>query len=200
MTLKELQQWQFTEGKSDQWWIHADGEPEPEPMQLLEIVEAQRTSGWHEVRLLHESQANQENPAWIDFDWAGPPRMTAQTPTPIPQVAEPSAEDSSQNLSIGTVIFVLLCAAGWFAFTQNAEERLSEQIQDDAATEMRRIERSVAEDAVAEYRIAKRNGSALDAYGAASLVVAAYLQANDQHNYKKWKKVEDEEKARYESQ
>jgi hypothetical protein len=59
--------------------------------------------------------------------------------------------------------------------------------------EMQRIENNVAEDAVKQYEIAKKNGSAIDAYVQAGVVSAAYLQANDEENYKKWKEIEAQE-------
>lgn len=58
---------------------------------------------------------------------------------------------------------------------------------------MQDIENQVAADAVKQYEIAKRNGSAIDAFSAASMVCAAYLQAKDEANYKKWKEIEKQE-------
>lgn len=60
-------------------------------------------------------------------------------------------------------------------------------------SQMSAIENKVAEDAVKQYEIAKRNGSPMDAYVQAGLVSAAYLQANDEENYKKWKQIESQE-------
>jgi hypothetical protein len=65
-----------------------------------------------------------------------------------------------------------------------------------ARSVMGQIEREVAEDAVERYEIAKRSGSAIDAYVQAGLVCAAYLQAKDEQNYQKWKKIEAEEARR----
>ena len=45
-------------------------------------------------------------------------------------------------------------------------------------------------DAVTQYRIAKRIGSAMDAYVHAGLAAAAFLQANDEENYQMWKRIE----------
>ena len=53
-----------------------------------------------------------------------------------------------------------------------------------------KIKDSVAEDAVRQYGIAKRNGDPVDVYVASSMVCAAYLQAGDETNYKKWKAIE----------
>tara|TARA_R110000822_G_scaffold123489_3_gene257893 strand:+ start:4677 stop:4976 length:300 start_codon:yes stop_codon:yes gene_type:complete len=58
--------------------------------------------------------------------------------------------------------------------------------------QMDKIENQVAQDAVRQFEIAQKNGNDMDAYSAASMVVAAYLQAEDEDNYKKWKKVQDE--------
>lgn len=58
---------------------------------------------------------------------------------------------------------------------------------------MQKIENQVAADAVKQYEIAKKNGSAMDAYVQAGMVAAAFLQAKDEENYKKWKKIEEEE-------
>ena len=59
-----------------------------------------------------------------------------------------------------------------------------------------RIEQQVAADAVKQYEIAKRSGSAMDAYVHAGLVVAAYLQAKDEVKYTKWKAIEKQEASR----
>ena len=71
-----------------------------------------------------------------------------------------------------------------------------EDIHKQAQKEMRRIEADVAEDAVRQYVIAKRSGSAMDAYLHASLAAAAYLQAKDEANYQKWKAIERQEGIR----
>jgi hypothetical protein len=63
-------------------------------------------------------------------------------------------------------------------------------IEKQAQNEINKIEHQVALDAEKQYSIAKRNGTDMDAYVQASLVAAAYLQANDEVNYKKWKEVE----------
>ena len=65
--------------------------------------------------------------------------------------------------------------------------------ESQAKTEMNKIENQVAEDAIRQYEIAKRSGSAMDAYVQAGMVAAAFLQAEDEANYKKWKEIEKEE-------
>ena len=61
---------------------------------------------------------------------------------------------------------------------------------------MQRTENQVAEDAAKQYEIANRNGSAMDACVQADLVAAAYLQAKDEANYRKWKAISREENSR----
>lgn len=66
-------------------------------------------------------------------------------------------------------------------------------IEEQAQKEISKIELQVALDAEKEYGIAKRNGSVMDVYVQAGFVAAAYLQANDEDNYKKWKTIEKKE-------
>lgn len=88
--------------------------------------------------------------------------------------------------SLKVIIFIML-----FSSCTSQEE-----IDKKVDQEMAKIENKVAEDAVKEYEIAKKNGSPMDAYNAASAVTAAYLQANDEEKYKKWKKIEEQEAKR----
>lgn len=73
----------------------------------------------------------------------------------------------------------------WFLFDGGLEQQ--------AASNMQKIENQVAADFEKQYDIAKKNGTAMDAYSAAMMVSAAYLQANDEPNYKKWKEIEKQE-------
>ena len=86
---------------------------------------------------------------------------------------------SKQQLIIGAVIAVAVLL---FLFGGGLEMQAASELQD--------IHDQVAEDAVKQYQIAKRNGSAVDACVAAGLVTASYLQANDEANYKIWKQTE----------
>lgn len=83
---------------------------------------------------------------------------------------------------IGAIGFVIVI---WFYFGGG--------LQHQAAKQMQTIENQVAEDAVKQYNIAKSSGNAMDAYVHAGLVAAAYLQAKDEANYKKWKNIEKQE-------
>lgn len=64
-------------------------------------------------------------------------------------------------------------------------------IEKQAAQNMQKITNQVATDSVKQYEIAKRNGATpIDICVQAGLVSAAYLQAQDESNYRKWKGIE----------
>lgn len=80
------------------------------------------------------------------------------------------------------VLVALAAVLGWYVlsgFTSMAARSNMEDIRDQ-----------VADDAVAQYRIAERNGTAMDKCVHAGLVSAAYIQAHDEENYRLWKAVE----------
>lgn len=64
--------------------------------------------------------------------------------------------------------------------------------EDQVQKDVNNISSQVARDAEKQYEIARKNGEDMDAYLQAGIVAAAYLQANDEANYKKWKKIEKE--------
>jgi len=80
---------------------------------------------------------------------------------------------------LGVVILVVII---WFYFGGGLEQQASKQ--------METIQNKVALDSEKEYEIAKRNGDLMEIYVHAGLVAAAYLQAKDEVNYKKWKEIE----------
>ena len=53
------------------------------------------------------------------------------------------------------------------------------------------IEKKVSQDAIKQYEIAKRGGSAIDACVQAGIVSASFLQAKDESNYQQWKEQEE---------
>jgi hypothetical protein len=91
---------------------------------------------------------------------------------------------NADHLSGGQVIGGLLLggAALWFFAGGGLEQQ--------AAKDLQNIENQVAEDSVQEYNIAKNQGDPMQVCVQAGLVSAAYLQANDQKNYNKWKGIE----------
>lgn len=67
---------------------------------------------------------------------------------------------------------------------------INSSINEAAQEQMNDISNQVAKDAEKQYNIAVQGGDKMDIYTQASLVAAAYLQANDSINYKKWKDIE----------
>jgi hypothetical protein len=68
-------------------------------------------------------------------------------------------------------------------------------IQDQLDVEMDLIYQKVAQDSVDQYFIVKRQGDSVSICMQASMVSAAYLQAKDEANYQKWKRIESEDCA-----
>jgi len=66
-------------------------------------------------------------------------------------------------------------------------------IERQAAKDMQEITNQVAQDAVAQYNIAKRNGDAMQICVQAGLVSAAFLQSQDEANYNTWKAIEGQD-------
>lgn len=64
-----------------------------------------------------------------------------------------------------------------------------------ADAQMDDINAKVAEDAVAQYQITQSSGSAMDRCVQAGIVAAAYLQAQDQPQYERWKATESSDCA-----
>jgi hypothetical protein len=76
----------------------------------------------------------------------------------------------------------MVAAGGWYYFGGGLEQQADRTLQD--------IHNKVAADAVAQYGIAQRNGSAMDTCVQAGLVAASFLQAKDEANYQQWKQTE----------
>jgi hypothetical protein len=64
-----------------------------------------------------------------------------------------------------------------------------------AADELSSIHRQVAQDAVAQFQIAKRGGDGTQTCVHAGMVAAAFLQAQDESAYRKWLAIEKQECA-----
>lgn len=65
--------------------------------------------------------------------------------------------------------------------------------RDDAEQLMRDIENKVARDSVEQYEIAKRQGDPMMVCVQAGMVSAAWLQAKNEAEYKKWKDIEKDD-------
>lgn len=91
------------------------------------------------------------------------------------------AEQKSSTIqAIVSILGVIVVA--WYFFGGGLEKQ--------AANNLQKIHNQVANDAVKQYEIAKRNGSPIDVCVQAGMVSAAYLQAKDETNYPRWKQTE----------
>lgn len=88
------------------------------------------------------------------------------------------------------IVFFLGVVVLWPNFAPHA---IPESHRQAAKESVNDISRMVAEDAIEQYYIAKRGSSQMDVYTQASLVAEAYLQANDDQNYYKWKEIARQE-------
>ena len=100
------------------------------------------------------------------------------------------ASASPRNI-IGIIVLGVLFAWFWFGGGLGMFSTTMYQAQQPAVDDMMAdIHRKVASDAVQQYNITKRNGTAIDVCVHAGMVSAAYLQGKDERNYKLWKATE----------
>lgn len=78
---------------------------------------------------------------------------------------------------------LLLVVAGAFAVAACDGRTRQEEVLEE-------IYKQVVDDAIAQYNMVKRQGSAIDVCVHAGLVSAAYLQAKDEPHYASWKQTE----------
>jgi hypothetical protein len=109
--------------------------------------------------------------------------VALKSATSSPQPSVPAAASNASASGASAVVALLLAGAwGWYYFGGGLEKQADRTMQD--------ITNKVAADAVAQYRIAERNGSPIDVCVQAGFVTAAYLQAKDEPNYQRWKQTE----------
>lgn len=104
------------------------------------------------------------------------PRVRTALEVFVPQTP---LRPSSENRSIGP-----------------SSSRPIEDISGQAGQEMHRIEQDAIADAIKQYEIVKRSGSALEASVHAGLIAGLYLQAKDEANYMRWRSIERQEARR----
>jgi hypothetical protein len=110
--------------------------------------------------------------------------ISKKAPT-CPKCGHPNKK--ANHLSGGQVFLGLIIAVGaiWWLAGGGFEQQTKK--------EMQKIENQVAADAVKQYEIAKRQGDPIQICVQAGFVSAAYLQAKDEANYQRWKKIESED-------
>jgi hypothetical protein len=89
---------------------------------------------------------------------------------------------STNNQFKGVISIIVLVVLGWYFWGGGMDKQVK--------SDMQKVENSVALDAVSQYEIAERGGDKMQMYAHASLCAAAFLQAKDEVNYKKWLEIE----------
>ena len=108
-------------------------------------------------------------------------------------VAKVPSQQTQVNPGAAIVIILVVVIGVWMWAAKDpsaARRGVSGYVERQAQKEMVRIENQVAEDSVREYEIAKRHGDSIEICVHAGLVTAAYLQAEDEANYIKWKQIQ----------
>lgn len=100
---------------------------------------------------------------------------------------------TNPNQLRGIISIIVLVALGWYFLGGGREKMVQhemEKIEQQVPAQMQKIENQVAADAVKQYEIAERSGDKMQMYTQAGLCTAAFLQAKDEVNYKKWLEIE----------
>lgn len=92
------------------------------------------------------------------------------------------AGTSGTHVAKGVISLVFLAVAAWYFFGGGLEQQAQSGMDD--------IYSKVAQDAIDQYRITARNGSAIDRCVQAGMVSAAFLQAKNDAAYAQWKQTE----------
>jgi hypothetical protein len=85
-----------------------------------------------------------------------------------------------------SVMFLAISKGGMFKTTDTAPTPAASTPEDP----MQSIHNKVAQDAIDQYEIVKRNANLVNTCVHAGLVAAAYLQPKDEPNYQKWRSIE----------
>jgi predicted nucleic acid-binding Zn ribbon protein len=96
----------------------------------------------------------------------------------------PKCGHPQSRVSVIRTLFYIIAILGlilWFA-GGGFEQQVNQNLQT--------VHNKVADDAVQQYQIAKRQGDSIQVCVQAGLVSAAYLQAQDEANYQQWKATE----------
>jgi large-conductance mechanosensitive channel len=116
-------------------------------------------------------------------------RKNSRNPAPALHPRAPKTVMQELN----TTFYLLAAIAIWYFLRGGSESHTTNSIRatkKNTTSFMQDVENKVAIDAIQEYEIVKRNGSATDICVYASFVAAAYLQAKDETNYQRWKITE----------
>ena len=68
MNIQDLQNWMFQNSLEDQWWVAVDDVTQGELKSLHQVQEICAANPKAKVKVLHSSQAQLDNPPWIEFE------------------------------------------------------------------------------------------------------------------------------------
>lgn len=102
---------------------------------------------------------------------------------PCPHCGKKSPHGTSPIVAVGGTFIAIF---GAYMFLKGGSKTVDSYV----ASEMHDIENQVANDSVQQYEIAKRSGDPMQACVHAGMVSAAFLQAKDEPNYRKWQAIE----------
>lgn len=87
MTIKQLREWAFANGKDDVWLMRIGGVDAAAPVTLAELESQLAAKGAKKVTALHASQAVAVSPLWIELDIEAAPAASHVASEAIAQVA-----------------------------------------------------------------------------------------------------------------
>jgi hypothetical protein len=99
-----------------------------------------------------------------------------------PSSEEGETKEETSSVAQGIIALIILGGGGWYFFGGGLMEQVNRDMDD--------IEDQVATDMVNQYNLSKKAGDPIEICVNAGMVSAGYLQAEDEPNYLKWKKVE----------
>lgn len=103
-----------------------------------------------------------------------------------PEIASTPAKHSPQHVTAGQILSLLIVAGFiWYFFGGGWEKHVAKNTRD--------IEKQIAADIAAQYGIAQRNGTAVDRCVQAGAAALAFMQAQNEAAYNKWKRIEESE-------
>ena len=96
------------------------------------------------------------------------------------------------QVALGILLAVAVMFGGCVFIVGMGAKELAEQQKKSGRSMMKDIQKDVANDAIRQYNtVIDNDGSDVDAYVRAGMVAESFLQAGDDANYRKWKKIAD---------
>ena len=124
-----------------------------------------------------------------DFDFLGD-SASKPTRTIVYQKQRSSGCLSVIQTALGILLAVAIMVGGCVALIGLGVKEAADQHRKIGKELMKDIQKDVAADVIRQYNtVIENDGSEIDANVRAGMVAEAYLQAGDDENYRKWKKI-----------